>query len=255
MSEPREGRVETAVSISAEKLFVMLQEQQKLMAQQQEQQWAQQQAQQQVLGEMLKQQKWPESVWATQLAGLLTGKARQPTLAEEAGNYKIVKKTILHRYDVTHHLRFRRDKKKWEESYREWICRITDHFEKWMKDAGIDLRELIIMKQVLSETPEDLAVCTWLRERRPWSLEELGELAENYTQARKGEDVGRTGSWRSKSGQEKGTGLKGERLGTSEGSRTKVNSRGEKQCYHCRHADNGNIGQLNIRCPHCSGGI
>ena len=200
------------------------------------------------------QQKWPESVWATQLAGLLTGKAMAAytsLLASEAGDYKVVKKAILHRYYVneeTHRLRFCRDKKKREESYREWICRLTDHFEKWTKDSEMDLQELIIMEQVLLETPEDLAV--WLRERNPRSLEELGKLAENYTQARKGEvarmkaTAGGTGLWRAKSVEEKGSGEKSGRSGSTEGSRTKVNSRGEKQCYHCRQ-----WGHLMFNCP------
>jgi len=204
------------------------------------------------------QQGWPESVWATQLAGLLTGKAMAAYTAlraAEAGDYTVVKKAILHRYDVneeTHRLRFRKDKKKREESYREWICRITDHFDKWTKDAGMELRELIIMEQVLLETPEDLAV--WLRERSPKSLEELGKLAENYAQARKGDDTerktagGSAGAWRTKFGEGKGSAEKGGRSGTSEGTRTKVNSCGERQCYHCRQ-----WGHLVFNCPTRSG--
>ena len=82
------------------------------------------------------QHHWPEEMWAAQLAGLLTGRAQAAYAnlsALEAQDYKKVKETILHRYDVnqeTHRRRFRQDRKKPEESYREWICRISNHFEK-----------------------------------------------------------------------------------------------------------------------------
>ena len=50
------------------------------------------------------QQKWPEDIWATQLAGLLNGTAMaayasMPT--EDACSYKEVKKAVLARYDVS----------------------------------------------------------------------------------------------------------------------------------------------------------
>lgn len=66
--------------------------------------------------------------------------------AADSLDYQIVKKTILHRYDVneeTHRRRFHRDKKKPNESYREWICRITNHFDKWTKDSPISLRDMM----------------------------------------------------------------------------------------------------------------
>ena len=46
---------------------------------------------------------WPEEVWATQLAGLLTGKAMAAYASlntESAVSYKDVKKEVLHHYDV-----------------------------------------------------------------------------------------------------------------------------------------------------------
>ena len=174
-----------------------------------------------------KQQKWPKEVWATQLAGLLTGKAMAAYTAlfpEEAGKYETLKKTILHRYDVneeTHRVRFRKDPKKKEESYREWICRITDHFDKWTKEAGLDLRELII-------------------------------IAENYAQARNAEGRAESGrgvtpverpgklekekvSWEKKDGSSRFSGG---------GNRVKVNALGEKQCFHCQQ-----WGHLMYNCP------
>ncbi len=122
------------------------------------------------------QQKWPGDVWATQWAGLLTGKAMAAYAAlqaGEAGDYKVVKKTILHRYNVneeTHRLRFRQDRKKHDESYREWVCREADHFDRWTKDQEMSLRDMVVMEQVLQNVPAELAV--WLKERKPSSLAE-----------------------------------------------------------------------------------
>ena len=61
------------------------------------------------------QQKWPEDVRATQLAGLLTGKAMAAYASmdqEEAESYAKVKQTILQRYEVnkeTHRQQFCQD--------------------------------------------------------------------------------------------------------------------------------------------------
>ena len=140
-----------------------------------------------------KQQDWPKEVWAMQLAGLLTGKALAAYAAmvsTEALEYEKVKRAVLHRYDVneeTHRLRFRQEQKRPEESYRAWVCRSTDHFDKWMKDQEMSLREVIIMEQVLMGVPEDMAV--WLKERKPKSLDELGTLADDYVLARRSEGV------------------------------------------------------------------
>ena len=73
------------------------------------------------------QQKWPKEVWATQVAGLLSGKAMAAYAAltpEDAIQYEKVKEAILRRYEIneeTYRQRFRQDRKKGEESYRELL--------------------------------------------------------------------------------------------------------------------------------------
>ena len=72
--------------------------------------------------------------------------------AQAAQDYKKVKEAILHRFDVneeTHRRRFREDRKKPEESYREWLWRITNHFDKWCKDSTMPMKELVVMEQAL----------------------------------------------------------------------------------------------------------
>ena len=96
------------------------------------------------------QQKWPENIWATQLAEILTGKALAAYVAlgsEGAGHYTRVKAAILHRYEVndeTRRYRFHSDKKDPEESYRSFVCRIVDSFDRWMKGQKLLIREVMI---------------------------------------------------------------------------------------------------------------
>ena len=57
---------------------------------------------------------------------------------EDSMEYRKVKTAILRRYQVneeTHRLRFRQDRRKGDESHREWADRLRDHFEKWTKGA------------------------------------------------------------------------------------------------------------------------
>ena len=95
-----------------------------------------------------KQQGWSEEIWATQLAGLLTGKAMAAYASlnsESAVSYKDVKKAILHRYDVNeeaHRRRFRSDRKKPEESYKNWGDRLFDHFTRWTNEQRCRWRNL-----------------------------------------------------------------------------------------------------------------
>ena len=78
------------------------------------------------------QQKWPEDVWATQVAGLLSGKALAAYAAltpKDAVVYDTVKGAILRRYEIdeeTYRQRFRTDHKKGEESYHEYADHIGD---------------------------------------------------------------------------------------------------------------------------------
>ena len=80
------------------------------------------------------QQKWPKEVWATQVAGLLTGKRMEAyaTLTpEDAIIYEKVKDAILRRYEIseeTYCQRFKQDRKKGEELYRQCADRLGDHF-------------------------------------------------------------------------------------------------------------------------------
>ena len=82
----------------------------------------------------------PQNRWAYRLAPQLTGRAQQAYVAmstEEAGNYALVKASILRRYDIseeTYRQRFRNAVPNDNETYRELAVRTMDLLQKWMKD-------------------------------------------------------------------------------------------------------------------------
>ena len=205
-----------------------------------------------------KQQGWSEEVWATQLAGLLTGKAMAAHASlnsESAVSYKDVKKAILHRYDVNeeaHRRRFRSDRKKPEESFKNWGDRLFDHFTRWTKEQKMPVEELMVLDQFLAGVPEDLRV--WLKERKPESLRQAMELADNYTLAR---GTGRSAGRKSQAADLPTAGSTGGRADTSKPpfqprapvmeGRTQTNSKGERRCFQC-----GKYGHLMFNCPNKS---
>ena len=130
------------------------------------------------------QQGWPKEVWATKVAGLLTGKAMAAYTAltpEDTVVYEKVKEAILRRYKIneeTYHQRFRQDCKKGEESYWEYENCLGDHFVRQTASQSIPLKELIMLERFLTEVPEDLWI--WLRERKPTSLCQVANLSDDH---------------------------------------------------------------------------
>ena len=205
------------------------------------------------------QQGWPGEVWATQLAGLLTGKALAAYAGlsgEKAASYDEVKAAVLHCFDVneeTYQRRFRSDRKRAEESYQNWGSRLKDHFTQWTKDQPMAVKELMVLDQFLYGVPEDLRV--WLKERRPGSLQQAMKLADDYALARGG---GRPTQQRSsgrgtppvtqsvgKPVEDKAPQAAQSQLPTLGGlERSRTNSRGEKRCFQC-----GTFGHIAVNCP------
>ena len=82
-----------------------------------------------------------EERWAFKLASQLTGKVQKvyaAMAAEEAGDYKLLRKAILRRYDVneeTYRRRFRALKKKSNETNWELVARLEDLATKWTQEC------------------------------------------------------------------------------------------------------------------------
>ena len=212
------------------------------------------------------QQKWPKEVWATQVAGLLTGKAMAAYAALAPGvavAYDKVKEAILRRYEIneeTYRQRFRQDRKKGEESYREYADRLGDHFVRWTDSQSIPLKELIMLEQFLTGVPEDLRI--WLRERKPASLRQAATLADDYALARKScqRNPGRpipfpmssSSASNTRPPEDSANGDRRDRLLTRSNSnhnrRSQTNNLGDKKCFQC-----GKFGHLMYSCPERQG--
>ena len=102
-----------------------------------------------------KHQGWPEEVWATQLAGLLTGKAMAACVSlntESAVSY------IQGRQESgAASLQCQRGGPS-EESYKNWGDRLLDHFTRWTKEQRMPVEELMVLDHFLAGVPEDLRV-------------------------------------------------------------------------------------------------
>ena len=136
--------------------------------------------------------KMPKEVWAQKLAPLLTGKAQAAYACMDVkkGDYDELKKAILRRYDIneeTYRQRFRSCKKAAEESYVEIGIKLKDLFTKWVQPGSKtkeEVSDVMVVEQLLDVMPPELKV--WVRERKPKSLKEASEMADNYVAARKG---------------------------------------------------------------------
>ena len=65
--------------------------------------------------------------------------------------------------------------------------KLKDLFTKWVQPATKtkeEVSEAMILEQLLDVMPPELKV--WVRERKPKSLKEASEMADNYVAARKG---------------------------------------------------------------------
>ena len=133
----------------------------------------------------------PPEKWAVLLAPQLTGKALHAYAAmgnEEAKDYEQVKGAIFRRYDIneeTYRRRLRAVSWKTNETSMEMLTRVTDLAGKWLssKDTREKVVDTIVAEQFIGVLPEQARV--WVKERKPTSSKEAGQLAEDFRQARK----------------------------------------------------------------------
>ena len=119
--------------------------------------------------------------WAFKLAPQLTGKAQKAfTVIEEgqASDYDQLKKAILKRYNIrgeTYTQRLRTTARKSDKSSREMATKIMELVQEVVEVVGTE--------QLLNSMGEYVYV--WVRERKPKTCAEAGELADDYELARK----------------------------------------------------------------------
>ena len=134
------------------------------------------------------QQSWPEDIWATQLAGLLTRDALDAFTSvplAESNKYKVVKAAILSRFDVnaeTYRQRFRRDAKKPGESFKGFLGRLDDKLMRWSVASGLDMKEMILLEQFLETLPPEMRVR--VMERKPSTAGAAADIADDLDVAR-----------------------------------------------------------------------
>ena len=137
-------------------------------------------------------QKWRPDNWALYLSALLKGKAldvysMMPT--ELANDYDQLKDALLKRYQLSadgFKKRFRTAKPESGETPIQFLTRIENYLLRWIELAKAEksfdgLKMLIVQEQYLSTCPKEMAM--HLKERKPHTIKDLGEVAENYIEA------------------------------------------------------------------------
>ena len=133
----------------------------------------------------------PKDRWIFKLAPQLSGKAQQAYAAlttEDALEYDGVKAAILRLYDITeetYRQRFREITKNVVESHRDVSIRLGDLANKWLKGLTTveQVKEAIVLEQQLYTLGPSVRV--WVKERKPKTALEAGQLADDYSEARK----------------------------------------------------------------------
>ena len=138
--------------------------------------------------------KWVKDQWVIRLVPALTGKAREAYVslsAEDTTNYDKLKQAIFQRYKLnaeTYRKKFRASSRKPDETYTEWVTRMTDLFQRWAeaeKAESVDqIKQIMLKEQAFDKMPRDLSL--WIREKQPDTVVKLGELADEYTAIRGG---------------------------------------------------------------------
>ena len=131
-----------------------------------------------------------EDRWSCILDSQLAGRAQQAHVAMDvnrAGECVEVKKMILRRYGVnqeTYRQKYRAAKKGQGERYQDLALRVGDLNRKWTRDCKSveEIRDLMNTENLLEVLPP--YVSTWVRERKPTTEVEAGELADQYVEAR-----------------------------------------------------------------------
>ena len=124
--------------------------------------------------------------WTYMLVPQLTGKAQKTFVAmdvDAVGNYDDLKKVILCRYNINeeaYRQHFHTAEKHSDKTYRELVVRMLDLARKWNRECTTkeDVLEALTTEQLLNVLPEKMHV--WLRERKPRTCAEAGELADDY---------------------------------------------------------------------------
>lgn len=142
-----------------------------------------------------KAQGLPEDEWVGNLVPKLTEKAKSIYLEipdPAAQNFEESKSIIIKGYQLTadhYRYRFRTSEKKPDEDFVQWGYRTRRYLNRWMTvaEATGDVEKILeqfMIERLLDAVSPELRA--WLKEQKPKTAEELGNLANLHVQSRKG---------------------------------------------------------------------
>lgn len=140
-------------------------------------------------------QSLPEGEWVGNLVPKLTEKAKSIYLEipdPACQDYHESKASIIKAYQLTadhYRYRFRTSEKKPDEDFVQWGNRTRRYLSRWMAVAEAigdadKIIEQVLMERLLDAVSPELRA--WLKEQKPKTAEELGNLANLHVQSRKG---------------------------------------------------------------------
>ena len=136
---------------------------------------------------------WPKEKWSSALINCLSGEPLKVfyTLAsEDANDYEKIKEALLKRFRLTedgYQEKFFTAAPLKTEDFNTYLNRTTQFFNKWIQLAGIKegdfkgLSYLILKNRIFQACNPELVA--FLKERKPLSVEDLKNHAENYQSA------------------------------------------------------------------------
>ena len=142
-----------------------------------------------------KAQGLPEDDWVGNLVPKLAEKAKSIYLEipdPAAQSYEESKSIIIKGYQLTadhYRYRFRTSEKKPDEDFVQWGYRTRRYLNRWMAvaEATGDVEKILeqfMIERLLDAVSPELRA--WLKEQKPKTAEELGNLANLHVQSRKG---------------------------------------------------------------------
>lgn len=143
---------------------------------------------------MCERHSFTRDTWPQRLLALLPGEASQVVArlsAGEAGDYDLVKSSLLSKYKLSteeFRRRFRTGRKKANESFVEFACSLTDNLVEWIKGSSAEgdfgkLQNLICLEQFYECLPDNIRL--WVRDRQVGvCVKKAGQLADEYVTSR-----------------------------------------------------------------------
>ncbi|CAI5654769.1 unnamed protein product [Oreochromis niloticus] len=194
---------------------------------------------------------WPKEFWVLLLQCKLIGKAQEVCTSlsvNDSLQYDIVKKSILHAYELVpeaYHRKFRKSEKTADQTFVEFAREKHCLFERWIQASKVKdiegLKELVLLEEFKKCLPDQLVV--YLNEQKVTSLAKAAVLADEFTFTHK--IIFPAGAAREvRGGKEK------KRKSPTQIRRARQEETERLECFYCRES-----GHLIASCPGSKGPV